>query len=181
MKYCSECGKTVSLKIPENDNLPRYVCDQCATIHYQNPKVVTGTLPIWQDKVLLCKRAIEPRYGFWTLPAGFMENAETLEQAATRESVEEANANIEIENLYTVISLPHVNQIYIMYKARLMDLNFSAGIESLDVQLFAEHEIPWNDLAFRTIEFTLKHYFQDRQQGNFNVHTHSLEKSNRYR
>ena len=180
MKFCSECGKTVEIRIPDGDNRERHVCIHCDTIHYQNPNVVAGCLPVWEDKVLLCKRAIEPRHGFWTLPAGFMENDETLEQAATRESIEEANANLEITSLYTVISLPHVNQIYMLYLARLLDLNFSAGTESLDVRLFTEEQIPWDKLAFRTIDFTLKRYFEDRKQNHFPLHSSCIEKHNRY-
>jgi len=128
----------------------------------------------------MCKRAIEPRYGFWTLPAGFMENGETLEQAASRESEEEANANLENIKLYTMISLPHINQIYIMYLAKLKDLNFSPGDESLEVALFKEEDIPWDSLAFRTIDFTLKRYFEDRQKASFPIHTHTIEANNRY-
>ena len=180
MKFCSLCGQGVELKIPAGDNRERHVCAHCNTIHYQNPNIVAGCLPVWEDKVLLCKRAIEPRHGFWTLPAGFMENNETLEQAATRESIEEANANLEISKLYTVISLPHINQIYMLYLAKLVDLNFSAGPESLDVQLFTEEEIPWNNLAFRTIDFTLKRYFEDRKENNFPLHSSFIEKHNRY-
>lgn len=179
MNYCNQCGSTVVLEIPDGDNLPRHVCHQCNIVHYQNPKVVTGTLPVWQDKVLLCKRAIEPRLGTWTLPAGFMENNETLEQAANRESVEEANANIKIDGLYTVFSLPHISQIYVMYRAELLDLNFSAGIESLEVKLFSEDEIPWDNIAFKTIVQTLKYYFKDRKNNHFPVYSHIIEKSNR--
>ncbi len=180
MNYCSECGKTVELKIPDGDNRQRHVCPHCDIVHYQNPKIVAGCLPVWEDKVLLCKRAIEPRHGLWTLPAGFMENDETLEQAATRESVEEANANLQITGLYSVISLPNIDQIYMLYLAKLVDLNFSAGIESLDVQLFTEDQIPWDKLAFRTIDFTLKRYFEDRKNNHFPVHTSFIEKHNRY-
>lgn len=180
MKFCSECGKHVELKIPDGDNRARHVCSHCDTIHYKNPNIVAGCLPVWEDKVLLCKRAIEPRHGFWTLPAGFMENNETLEQAANRESVEEANANLEIASLYTVISLPHINQIYMLYLAKLKDLKFSAGIESLEVELFTEEQIPWSNLAFRTIDFTLKRYFEDRKRGDYPLHTSFIEKHNRY-
>ena len=179
MKFCSQCGKPVSQRVPEGDNRPRHVCDHCDTIHYQNPNIVTGTLPVWEDKVLLCKRAIEPRYGLWTLPAGFMENGETMEEAAARESIEEANANIELQDIYTIISLPHVNQVYIMYRARLLDLAFFPGTESLEVKLFSEQEIPWQQLAFRTIHYTLENFFADRHQGQFSVHTHSIYQSNR--
>jgi len=174
MNFCSECGKPVVFRIPEGDNLPRYVCDHCDTIHYQNPKVVTGCIPVWQDQILLCKRAIEPRYGLWTLPAGFMENAETMEQAAMRECMEEANARVELEGLYTLFSLPHVNQVYVMYRARLLDLDFFPGSESLEVALYKEDAIPWQQLAFRTIIHTLEFFFADRKAGHFHVHTRDV-------
>jgi ADP-ribose pyrophosphatase YjhB (NUDIX family) len=179
MKFCSECGHTVSHRIPEGDNMPRHICEQCDTIHYQNPKIVVGTLPVWENQILLCKRAIEPCYGLWTLPAGFMENSETLEQGALRESREEANACLELENIYSIISLPHINQVYILYRAKLLDLNFFAGTESLDVQLFNEEEIPWEQLAFKTIEYTLKHYFEERKTGHFTVLNSVVNKRNR--
>ena len=179
MKYCSQCGQPVEILIPPGDNRPRHVCGSCHTIHYQNPKIVTGTLPIWEDQVLLCKRAIEPRYGLWTLPAGFMEVGETTEQAAERESREEANANLEIQQLYTVISLPHIDQVYMLYRASLNDLAFHPGEETLEVKLFREEQIPWQELAFRTIHFTLKRFFEDRQKGRFPLHTHTIIANNR--
>ena len=159
--------------------MPRYVCEHCQTIHYQNPKIVTGCIPVWEDKVLLCKRAIEPRYGLWTLPAGFMENNETMEQAAMRECYEEAKANVELEGLYALFSLPHVNQVYALYRARLLDLDFGPGSESLEVDLYLEKDIPWQQLAFRTIKHTLEFYFDDRQSGNFNLHTRDLYADNK--
>jgi len=155
--------------------MPRFVCEHCDTIHYQNPNIVTGCLPVFEDKVLLCKRAIDPRRDYWTLPAGFMENRETLEEAAMRESAEEAHANVEIEQLYTVFSLPHVNQVYILFRARLLDENFKAGIESLEVKLFSEDEIPWDTLAFRTISYTLKYFFADRKTGLYTMRSHRVE------
>jgi ADP-ribose pyrophosphatase YjhB (NUDIX family) len=176
MKFCSQCGKPVAQRVPEGDNLPRYVCDACQTIHYQNPNIVTGCIPVYGDKILLCKRAIEPRYGLWTLPAGFMENAETLEQAAMRESMEEARANVQLEQLYTVFSLPHVNQVYMMFRATLLDENFSAGPESLEVQLFEESEIPWQQLAFKTIYYTLKYFFDDRRSGEYVFRSHPIDR-----
>ena len=179
MKYCSECGQPLDIKVPAGDNRPRHVCGTCQTIHYQNPKIVTGTLPVWEDQVLLCKRAIEPRYGLWTLPAGFMEVGETTEQAAKRESLEEANANLEIQQLYTVINLPHIDQVYMLYRAELTDLKFHAGEESLEVKLFQEEEIPWQELAFRTIHFTLERFFEDREKGLFPLHTHTIIANNR--
>lgn len=171
MKYCSNCGHPVIRRIPSGDNLPRFVCEQCATVHYQNPKMVVGCIPEWEDRIMLCRRAIEPRYGLWTLPAGFMENGETTAEGAAREAVEEANANIEIVSLYTMLDLPHIDQVYIMYRARLLDLDYRPGEESLDVRLFREDEIPWEQLAFRTIDRTLRHYFADRRNGHFAVHT----------
>ena len=179
MKFCSECGQPIRIEVPEGDNRPRHVCAHCHTIHYQNPKIVTGTLPVWQDQVLLCRRAIEPRYGSWTLPAGFMENGETMDAAAERESREEANANLDISQLYTVISLPHINQVYVMYLATLRDCDFHPGSESLEVKLFTQQEIPWQELAFRTIHFTLERYFEDQQRQTFPLHTHAIYANNR--
>jgi len=161
MKYCSQCGDPVSQRIPEGDNRPRYVCESCETIHYQNPKVVTGCLPFHENKVLLCRRSIAPREGLWTLPAGFLENGETAAQGALRETSEEANANAEIIALYTLFSLPHISQIYIFYRARLIDLDFHPGAESLETELFAENEIPWDEIAFPVVTETLKYYFSD--------------------
>src|SRR5476649_1576903 len=134
MKFCSVCGHEVGLSIPPGDNRQRYVCGNCGTVHYQNPRNVVGTVPVWDDKVLLCKRAIEPRYGLWTLPAGFLENGETVEQGAVRETLEEANARVELGALYTMISLLHVHQVYMMYRAQLADLDFGPGTESLEVR-----------------------------------------------
>jgi len=142
MKFCSECGSKVVLRIPEGDTLPRYICPNCHAIHYQNPKVIVGCIPEWENKILLCKRAIAPHRGKWTLPAGFMENHETLIQGATRETFEEANARVEIRKLYAIYSLPHISQVYVLFRAKLLDLDFSPGIESLEVRLFEEQEIP---------------------------------------
>lgn len=167
MNYCSECGNSVTEQIPEGDNRLRFVCIQCEVVHYQNPKVVTGCLPFHEDKVLLCKRAIAPRSGYWTLPAGFLENGETAAEGALRETMEEANANAEVLDLYTLFSLPHISQIYMFYRARLIDLDFHPGIESLDTRLFSESEIPWQELAFPVITETLKHYFSDLPANHF--------------
>ena len=181
MKFCSNCSQPVVHKIPPGDNRIRAVCEYCNTIHYVNPNVVAGCIPVWEDKVLLCKRAIEPRHGYWTLPAGFMENQETLEEAAARECLEEANARVKIQDVFTIYSLPHANQIYMLYQAKLLDLNFSAGEESLEVGLYKEEDIPWGNLAFRTIEYTLKNFFADRKAGTYTVHTGALNKHNRYK
>ena len=177
MKFCSHCGSAaLEQRIPDGDTLPRYVCSNCGTVHYQNPKVVVGCLPEWEGQVLLCKRAIEPRHGLWTLPAGFLENGETILAGAERETAEEARARVEVDALYTVISLPQINQLYVMFRARLLDLGFGPGPESLEVRLFDEAEIPWNELAFRTITRTLRNYFLDRKLGEFPVHVSALER-----
>lgn len=170
MNYCSTCGEKVSFVIPEGDNRYRYVCEGCQTIHYENPKIVTGCIPQWQDKILLCKRAIEPRYGLWTLPAGFMENEETNMQGAARETAEEANAKIDNMQLFCVFSIAHINQVYIMYRGDLVGGTASPGVESLDVALLKENEIPWQDIAFQVISETLKLYYQDKKQGSFKIH-----------
>lgn len=169
MKFCSFCGAGVELRVPEGDNLPRYVCEACQTIHYQNPKIVTGCIPEWEDQILLCKRAIEPRIGLWTLPAGFMENRETTLQAAMRETREEANAEVEITELYALFNIPHISQVYLIFRARLLNLEFSPGAESLDVQLFREDQIPWEELAFPVVAETLKRYFNDRNKDDYQL------------
>lgn len=170
MKYCSACGEKVSHIIPEGDNRHRYVCEKCSTVHYENPKIVTGCIPVWKDKILLCKRAIEPRYGLWTLPAGFMENSETIMQGAARETAEESNAQVENMQLFSVFSIAHINQVYTMYRGDLINGEASPGDESLEVALLNENEIPWKNIAFHVITETLKLYFQDKKQGSFKIH-----------
>ena len=174
MKFCSACGASVVYQVPEDDSRERAVCTDCGTIHYQNPKIIAGTLPVWGDQVLLCKRAIEPRRGYWTLPAGFMENGETAEAGGARETMEEANASVENPNLYTVFSLPHISQVYMFFKADLVGPSYSSGPESLEVELFSENDIPWDELAFPVITKTLKHYFADRTGDIFPVHYENL-------
>lgn len=147
---------------------------ECEAIHYQNPRIIAGCLPIHEDKVMLCKRAIEPRSGKWTLPAGFLENGETTSQGALRETQEEANANVEIVDIYTLFSLPHISQVYMFFRAHLLDLDFSAGDETEAVHLFSEEQIPWQELAFPVISETLKHYFHDRQHDSFPVHSRDI-------
>lgn len=171
MKFCSHCGAPVELRVPDGDNLPRHICPACGTIHYQNPKVVVGCIPQWEDKILLCRRAIEPRYGLWTLPAGFMENDETTIEGAIRETLEEAGARVEVHDLHTLLNLPHVNQVYAMFRGRLLDLDFKAGDESLEVALYEEQDIPWDEIAFPVIEQTLRLYYADRHAGKFSIHT----------
>jgi ADP-ribose pyrophosphatase YjhB (NUDIX family) len=175
MKFCSSCGAEVAVRIPSGDSLPRHVCDACGTIHYHNPKLVVGALAEWEGRILLCRRAIEPRRGCWTLPAGFMENGESTAQAAARETLEEACARIELDAMYTLIDVPHISQVHIIYRARLLDLDFHAGEESLEVALFDEADIPWDEIAFRTIALTLRHYFEDRRRGNWPFRSASLE------
>ena len=170
MNFCSACGEKVSFLIPEGDNRHRHVCQCCKVIHYENPKIVTGCIAQWQDKILLCKHAIEPRHGLWTLPAGFMENEETNLQGAARETAEEANAVVENMQLFCVFSIAHINQVYTMYRGDLVDGKASAGDESLDVALLKENEIPWQDIAFHVINETLKLYYQDKKQGSFKIH-----------
>ncbi|HCX33236.1 MAG TPA: NUDIX hydrolase [Rhodocyclaceae bacterium] len=174
MKFCSQCGAPVSLRIPAGDLLARYVCDACGAVHYQNPKLVIGTLPEWQDRILLCRRAIEPRAGFWTLPAGFMENAETTEQAAARETGEEARARIEMGELFSLINVPHISQVHLFYRARLLDLDFAPGAETTEVALLGEDEIPWPEIAFRSVSLTLRHYWADRRSGSFRFHAEDI-------
>lgn len=174
INFCCTCAAPVNLRIPPGDSLPRYVCDACGAIHYRNPRLVVGTLPVWQDRVLLCRRAIEPRAGCWTLPAGFMENQESVGEAARRETLEEACARVELDDMYTMISVPHINQVHVIYRARLLDLDFAPGAESLEVALFEETAVPWEEIAFRTVAMTLRHFFADRARGDFALHTEAL-------
>ena len=167
IKFCNSCGAAVVHRVPDGDNLTRAVCDACGIVHYQNPKIVVGCLPTLGDKILICKRAIEPRYGLWTLPAGFMENNESATEGAAREALEEANARVEIEDLYTVYSIPHISQVYMMFRARLLDTDISPGVESLEVKLVREHEIPWDQLAFTMVKRTLENFLADRKTGVF--------------
>lgn len=170
IKFCMSCGAAVELRQPEDDNRLRPVCVACGTVHYQNPNMVIGSIPEWEDKILLCRRAIEPRQGLWTVPGGFMENGETATEAAIRETLEEANALIEIDKLFSLYSLPFINQVHLLFRARLLNTDFSPGQESLEVRLFAEHEIPWNEIAFRPVKYSLEHYFADRRKGQFEFH-----------
>lgn len=176
MNFCSVCGQPVKIILPPGDDRMRHVCTSCNTVHYLNPKLVAGCIPVHEDLVLLCKRAIEPRLGCWTLPAGFMELGETSLEAAVRETLEEANARIRVQDLYAVFNLPHVNQVYLMFRSVLLDLDFAPGRESTEVRLFAEKEVPWQNLAFATIRQTLKFYFEDSMNGRFPLHTGDIIK-----
>ncbi|MCY4612763.1 MAG: NUDIX hydrolase [Nitrospira sp.] len=171
MNYCSACGASLIVKIPEGDTLLRFVCERCHTVHYENPKIVVGCLPEWEDRILLCKRAIEPRSGLWTFPAGFMEQDETLEEAAARETLEEAEAEVEISRLYAVVSIPHVSQVYVVFRGTMKQAAFGPGAESLEVDLFKTEDIPWSKLAFRVIHEILERYCQDGTHAPVHVGT----------
>ena len=170
IKHCRQCGTAVGYRVPDDDNRERAVCPACKTIHYENPLNVVGTVPVWGEQVLLCKRAIEPRYGFWTLPAGFMELGETVADGAIRETVEEAGARIELQDLFTVMNVVQVGQVHLFYRARLLDTRFDPGPETIEARLFHEHEVPWDQIAFRTVRATLERFFADRRSGHFGVH-----------
>jgi ADP-ribose pyrophosphatase YjhB (NUDIX family) len=175
LNYCSVCAAPLTQGIPPGDHLPRPICTQCGSIHYRNPRMVVGSLPVWNRSVLLCLRAIAPRQGLWTLPAGFMENGESLEQAALRETQEEAGAHIVLDGLYTLYSVPAFNQVYAIYRAQLQDIRFTPGIESTAVRLFEKSDIPWEQLAFETVACTLRSYFSDRQNGLYPVRTGTID------
>ncbi len=170
IEHCQVCGTPVAHKVPADDNRERAVCPACGHIHYVNPLNVVGTLPVWGDQVLLCKRNIEPRKGFWTLPAGFMELGETTDEGAARETDEEAGAHIELQGLYCVLNVVTAGQVHLFYRARLLDTEFSPGPETMEARLFHQHEIPWDDLAFRTVRMTLERYYADREKGQFGVY-----------
>ena len=176
MKFCSNCASPVAKRVPPGDSLPRWVCDQCGEIHYQNPKLVVGTIAEKDGRVLLCRRAIEPRYGYWTLPAGYMENDESTGQAAARETREEAGAKIELGEPFSMISIPYVNQVHLFYRAKLLELDFQPGDETLEVAMVEESQVPWKELAFRTVSMTLKFWFEDRRAGAFGFHASELLK-----
>ncbi len=171
MRFCSQCGAPVVQRIPDGDDRPRYVCDACSTIHYQNPKLVVGCIPEWEGRILLCRRAIEPRRGLWTLPAGFMENGETTQEGAARETLEEAQARVAIGAPYALFNLPHINQVYLIFRAQLLGGEFAPGPESLETRLFSAAEIPWAELAFPVIKETLKLYQGDCSRPQSGLHS----------
>ncbi|MBU3650052.1 MAG: NUDIX hydrolase [Limnohabitans sp.] len=176
IRHCKQCGEAVTYRVPDDgDTRERAVCPACRTIHYENPLNVVGTVPIWQGKVLLCKRNIEPRWGKWTLPAGFMELGETVADGAARETVEEAGAEFELEGLFALLNVVRVGQVHLFYRARLLSDRFDPGHETLEARLFAEDEIPWEELAFRTVRETLRRYFDDARQNAFGVHLVDIE------
>jgi ADP-ribose pyrophosphatase YjhB (NUDIX family) len=175
MNFCSSCGAPLALKVPPGDTLPRHVCDACNTIHYQNPRMVVGCIAEWKDRILLCRRAIEPRHGLWTVPAGYMENGETTFQGAIRETLEEANARVEIGPLYALYNIPHISQVYLLFRARLLDPDVRPGAETLETRLFAESEIPWDRIAFASVRNALTHYYDDRKNGEYPFHMGTIE------
>jgi ADP-ribose pyrophosphatase YjhB (NUDIX family) len=175
MKFCSNCGAPVAVRVPPGDTLPRHVCDNCHTIHYQNPHLVVGCIPEWEDRILLCRRGIEPRHGLWTVPAGYMENGETTFQGAIRETLEEANARVEIGMLYALYNIPHINQVYMLFRARLLDADVKPGVETLEVKLLTEQEIPWDEIAFASVRNTLQHYYSDRRNGQYQFHMGTID------
>lgn len=174
MKFCSHCGGDIEQKVPQDDNRPRHVCTVCETIHYQNPNIVAGTIPVYENRILLCRRAIEPRHGYWTLPAGFMENQETTTEAAMRETWEEAEAKVTIDGLYTVINVPQIDQVHMYFRATIINGDYGVGPESLETQLFHEEDIPWDELAFPTVKKTLKLFLEERKQSRFGVHVSDI-------
>lgn len=177
MNFCSHCGSDdINLQVPEGDNRLRNICGQCGTIHYSNPKIVTGCLPIWDGRVLLAKRSIEPRQGFWNVPSGYMENGETVEDGARREVREEVMAEVEITGLHAIFSIPHINQVYMHFLGELQGPDaFGSGEESWEVRLFEESEIPWQEIAFTSSVYTLEHYFADRRAGRRQLHIGQME------
>jgi ADP-ribose pyrophosphatase YjhB (NUDIX family) len=172
--YCSQCGANVAFTIPPGDSLPRHVCNVCGHIQYQNPRLVVGCVAEWENQILLCRRAIEPQHGFWTLPGGFMENGETTSQAAIRETLEEAGARILIDAPFAMISIAHINQVHLFYRGHMSSPHFAAGEESLEVSLCHPDQIPWNKLAFRSISLCLERYLVDRARGKFDFHEAEL-------
>ncbi|MBQ0931448.1 NUDIX hydrolase [Ideonella sp. 4Y16] len=174
IQHCRACGAPTQYQVPADDNRPRAVCSACALIHYENPLNVVGTVPVWGEQVLLCRRAIEPRHGLWTLPAGFMELGESTAEGALRETVEEAGAHVELDGLFTVLNVVRVGQVHLFYRARMLDTHLDPGPETLEARLFREDEVPWDELAFRTVRETLTRFFDDRRRGQFGVHSSDI-------
>ena len=176
MNFCSNCGSAVESAVPPGDDRPRFVCPACGMIHYQNPKLVVGCIPVWKTRVLLCQRAIKPCYGLWTLPAGYLENGESVAEGAIREAREEARASLSDLEPYALYNICHINQVYLFFRAKLLDLKFRPGRESQEVRLFEQSEIPWDKIAFRAVELTLRRYFKDRISGHFPFHTADIKR-----
>ncbi len=176
MKFCPECGQPVEVRVPEGDHLPRHVCGSCESIHYHNPKIIVGCVPEYEGRILLCRRAIEPRHGFWTFPAGFMENGETMQQGAARESWEEALARVEIGSPLAIVHVLHAEQVHVTFRARLPSPEFAAGAESLEVGLYEPAEIPWREIAFPSVHFALERWLEDRSRGREELHFTAIDR-----
>lgn len=176
MNYCSQCGEPVALIVPADDDRPRHVCPSCGSIYYHNPKLVVGCIPEWDGRILMCRRDIEPRRGYWTLPAGFLENGETAADGARRETFEETGAQVVDVEPYLMVDIVHIHQIYMMYRSRLAATDFHPTRESSEVKLLEEADIPWDEIAFKVIEKTLTHYLQDRSTGRFTFRTDRIDK-----
>ena len=174
MNFCSNCGGSLAYRIPPEDDRPRFVCNSCHLIHYQNPKLVVGCIPEWNGKILLCRRAIPPRYGKWTIPAGYLENGETVSEGAIRETLEEAGAKVDNLVPYALLNLAFINQVYLIFRCRLTDPKFFPGNESLEVKLYREEDIPWQDIAFPVIGEALRLYYLDRPKGVFPFHIEDI-------
>jgi ADP-ribose pyrophosphatase YjhB (NUDIX family) len=174
IQHCRVCGASTSYRVPADDNRERAVCTACGEIHYENPLNVVGTVPVWGDQVLLCRRNIEPRHGFWTLPAGFMELGESTAEGALRETIEEAGAKVRMQELFTVLNVVRVGQVHLFYRALMLDTTLAPGPETIEARLFREDEVPWDQLAFRTVRQTLELFFEDRRRGSFGVHTQDI-------
>lgn len=174
MNFCPNCGQPISRQIPPGDDRLRDVCESCQIVHYHNPIMVVGCIPEYQDKILLCRRSIEPRLGYWTIPAGYLENRETVTEGARREAFEETGADMEILDLVTVVTLLPYHQVYLIFRAKLRDQHFGPTEESSEVRLFAENDIPWSELAFETVKKSLEFYFQDRAKGTYALHMTSI-------
>ena len=175
MNFCSQCGSPVTLKVPAGDDRPRFVCSTCNTVHYQNPKVVVGSIPIWEDRILMCRRNINPRKGYWTLPAGYLENGETVADGARRETLEETGATVTDIVPYLMVDIIHIHQIYLLFRSRLAAPDFHPTLESAEVKLVEVDAIPWNEIAFKVIEKTLRYYLLDRTTGNYVFRTDKIE------
>jgi ADP-ribose pyrophosphatase YjhB (NUDIX family) len=175
MKFCPNCGQPVELRVPEGDHLQRHVCPSCYTIHYHNPKIVVGCVPEHEGRILICRRAIQPRLGYWTIPAGFMENNETLQEGAARESWEEALARVEIGSPLAIVHVLHAQQVHVMFRARLPAPDYGVGPESLEVRLCEPSQIPWERIAFPSVRFALEQYLADRAAGREELHFLSIQ------
>ena len=172
--FCSQCGAPTGFQTPAGDSRPRHICCRCNHIHYENPRLVVGCIAEFDGKILLCRRAIEPRRNYWTLPGGFMENSETTSQGALRETLEEAGTTVVIDAPFAMVNLAFINQVHLFYRGHLQTPYYAAGEESLEVRLVALADIPWDDLAFRSVAVCLEQYITDRQRGEFGFHESDL-------